>query len=505
MVDQGASFGSDRDSSQEGESEGIDLDQVRDLLGFVVHAARRRPKLTVLTFVTIAVLGLTVSATMPRAYRAEVKLLGQRSSALRMLSSSNPNMDAVDNPTKNAATMILRRDNLEALVKEANLVERFAQTRPAALRLKDRVMAGIFGPPSPKDLQLGMVFTLEHKLEVETSEETTVSISVEWSDPRTAYDLVTLVQKNFLEARYDSDVAVINESIAVLEEHAKNELAKVDSELEDYQKIVATTAAKSSPAAMPRAGGAYLGPRMAGGGATAVGPDPEVAKALEEKRIQIRTLEEEQRHAQESLRQQLLQAQTTLTPMHPAVIALQTQLEAASQPSPALVQARSDERQLMAQIVPPRLAPAPVPLPAVPHASGGAVPEADAGSVDQLPVLPPSAIDRDGRLQLAQSKLGAAIRSYQDVLARIDSARVELEITQTAYKHRYTVVSPAELPAKPKKATAQLVGIGSLVGGALLAILLAAALDFAGGSILESWQVRRRLRLEVLGEFDRTS
>jgi uncharacterized protein involved in exopolysaccharide biosynthesis len=105
-------------------------------------------------------------------------------------------------------------------------------------------------------------------------------------------------------------------------------------------------------------------------------------------------------------------------------------------------------------------------------------------------------------VQLASSKLAAAIRNYQEATARIDAARVELEITRTGYKHRYTVVSPAELPKKPKKATAQVIGIGSVVGAALLAIVLATLADMMTGTILEAWQVRRRLKIEVLGEFD---
>jgi uncharacterized protein involved in exopolysaccharide biosynthesis len=108
-------------------------------------------------------------------------------------------------------------------------------------------------------------------------------------------------------------------------------------------------------------------------------------------------------------------------------------------------------------------------------------------------------------LQLADSELTSAIRAYEDAMARIDAAKVELDITRTAYKHKYTVVTPAELPKKPKKATAQIVGIGSVFGAALLAILLAAALDIVGGLIFEPWQVRRRLKLDVLGEFDNPS
>jgi uncharacterized protein involved in exopolysaccharide biosynthesis len=112
------------------------------------------------------------------------------------------------------------------------------------------------------------------------------------------------------------------------------------------------------------------------------------------------------------------------------------------------------------------------------------------------------AAQADGPLQLAGSKLELAMRAYQDALSRIDSAKVELDFTRAVYKHRYTVVAPAEMPGKPKKATARFVAAGSVLGGALLAVLLAAALDLVAGFILESWQVRRRLKLEVLGEFD---
>jgi hypothetical protein len=37
-------------------------------------------------------------------------------------------------------------------------------------------------------------------------------------------------------------------------------------------------------------------------------------------------------------------------------------------------------------------------------------------------------------------------------VTRIDGANMELEIARTAFKYRYTVVTPAEVPHKPKKA-----------------------------------------------------
>jgi hypothetical protein len=380
-------------------------------------------------------------------------------------------------------------------------------------------MATMFGPPSAEDLEKGMIYTLEKNLDV-TVDEATVKMTVEWANAQIAYDLATLVEKNFLEARYDSDVAVINDSIAVLEDHSKSELAQVDAALAEYQKLLADMTAAERAATKVLIAGAPLTPpppstvryvaRPGPSGAASAGPatvDLDLAQRLEEKRVQIRAIEEAQRGALANVRRQLMEAQLTLTPLHPTVVALQQQFDAMSQPSGELAQARAEERALMAQIAPPRPAPAAV-ASAVPVVVRSALQPADSASASALPPAPPSTalpaigIERDGIVQLASSKLAAAIRNYQDATARIDAARVEMEITRTGYKHRYTVVTPAELPKKPKKATAQLIGIGSVIGAALLAILVATLADLLTGTILEAWQVRRRLKIEVLGEFD---
>jgi uncharacterized protein involved in exopolysaccharide biosynthesis len=283
-----------------------------------------------------------------------------------------------------------------------------------------------------------------------------------------------------------------------------------------YQKMVAERAAAVSAAqaaakataSRPQALVA-IAPRVAGSGAAAAVfiPDPEVTKALEEKRMQIRALEEARQHTIATLRQELVQAQLTLTPLHPSVVALQQQLDAVSQTPPELAQLRAEERSLMAQLVPLRVAPiassAPTPGFATRPFTPFGAPAADAGAGAELDSVAMFNPDRDGPLRLEETKLGAAIREYEDAMGRIDSARVELEITRAAYKYKYTVVTPAELPKSPKKATARTVAMGSVIGGILLALLLAAGIDLAKGSILESWQVRRRLKLQVLGELDR--
>ena len=141
----------------------------------------------------------------------------------------------------------------------------------------------------------------------------------------------------------------------------------------------------------------------------------------------------------------------------------------------------------------------------LPFGRRSAIPSDD-GGVDSTAWLPipgsPTEKERDGPLELAESKLGLGIRAYEDALGRIDSATIELDVLRTVYKHRYTVVSPAELPKGPKKATAKLIAGGAILVAALLGVLLATLADLATGLVLETWQVRRRLKLDVIGELD---
>ena len=116
-----------------------------------------------------------------------------------------------------------------------------------------------------------------------------MDITVDWANPQIAYDLVTRVEKNFLELRYDSDVAAINDSVNVLDEHAKHELAIVDTDLAEFQAIVAVRTASTTgvnagtPAAVPVRAGA---PRSQVALSTPLAVDSDLAKALEEKRLQ---------------------------------------------------------------------------------------------------------------------------------------------------------------------------------------------------------------------------
>lgn len=491
------------------DEEGIDIEALKEKLGFVLRAGRRRPKLTAFVFLVVAGLGITVAVTMPRWYRVEVKLAAQQDAVTQELSNPQPGVgqNHSDNPSRDVANVILRRDNLIALVRQADLVDRWYAGRSPALRLKDRILAIGSDPPTRKDQETMLAETLEKRLNV-WADESSVTIDVEWNDPQLTYELATLVQKNFVDARYDTDMAMIEDAISLLEEHAKSEAQQVDQALAAYQALEASTqaATASAPATAPspspppvyvRRAPAAAAPATAPSAAPA--PDPDVVAALEEKRHAIRQMEDERQRELDGLKQQLTQAQLTLTPLHPTVIALKQKIDAMSTPPPELVQLKAEERALMAQI-------APASSPATPAAT---TPAATNRIVLRSAPAAPLAASRtalppreDPALAPARSKLEAAIHAYQEVMGRLDSARLELDITKTAFRHRYGVITPAEVPRRPKKPIAQLVAIGSVLGAALLALLFAAFADWRAGRVLETWQVRRRLKIDVLGELE---
>jgi uncharacterized protein involved in exopolysaccharide biosynthesis len=95
------------------------------------------------------------------------------------------------------------------------------------------------------------------------------------------------------------------------------------------------------------------------------------------------------------------------------------------------------------------------------------------------------------------------MEKYDTLLDRINSARIELDTARAAFKYRYSIVHPPQLPKKPAKPKVPLVLAAGVIAGMVLAVLSAALADLRSGRILESWQVQRSLGLEVLGQVPR--
>jgi hypothetical protein len=105
--------------------------------------------------------------------------------------------------------------------------------------------------------------------------------------------------------------------------------------------------------------------------------------------------------------------------------------------------------------------------------------------------------------EYSQSRLRIATNKYEELLDRIDAARIELDTARAAFKYRYSVIDPAQVPKKALKPNPVVLILGGVMGGLMLALFCAIAADLRGRRLLERWQVERTLGLPVLGELGR--
>ncbi len=103
----------------------------------------------------------------------------------------------------------------------------------------------------------------------------------------------------------------------------------------------------------------------------------------------------------------------------------------------------------------------------------------------------------DPAVSVARAHLGMATARYQDILMRIDAARIELDTARAAFKYRYTVVGPAQTPRNPIAPNVPVIVLAGLVASIFFAFFSCTALDLWRRRVEESWQIER-LKIPVL-------
>ncbi|HTO99006.1 MAG TPA: hypothetical protein VMK66_18275 [Myxococcales bacterium] len=468
----------------------FDYQALRNYFGFVVGAAVRRKFLALGVFASI--MGLTVGAlkVLPRTYHVESKLLAQRNQTIAALSNPGRSLGWDDVPLRAATETVLRHDNLVSLVQQTDLVRRWPLTRAPLPRLKDRIMLALRGPIAPEDQQAALVGSLGVQLKV-TLGDGTVTISVDWPDAETAFELVESAQQNFLEARHVAEVSTVSEAISLLEAHALRLRATIDASVEQISKANEGKAPKAA-APVVRKLRPPREPTM----------DPEVAQLqvmLEGKRRAIKDLEEFHAKRLAELQARLADQKRVYSDLHPAVIEVQERIDVLQKQGPAqLVTLKQEERDLEAEIL----------------QRHGSIDRGDSNAPKvSLGPLPSHILrlERDARemesddpaVEHAKSELQFAMSKYGALLDRIDSARMELDTSRAAFKHRYTVIAPAEKPRFPIKPDRTRILFAALVGGLVMALFATTAADIRSGRILERWQVERQVGLEILADVRR--
>lgn len=424
-----------------------------DWTRFAIVAVRRRKLLAALSFLAcLGAFGAYYQQKTP-TYRVETRVLTLDRLALPSAARSVYE----EAPGRSAYDLIHRRDNLIALLRRTGVLpDSGADVRGGA----EAVAAG-----DGVDEELNVLLTrLDEQLDV-TADHGTITITVEWPDARQAFALSKAALDNFLEARHLQEVASIDEVISVLQGHAAKLREDLEQALAESQRR-----AESRPRPVaPR-------PRQASGELV------RLQSLLAAKQRALQDVEEFRRRRMADLQAQLDQARNSLSDAHPTVIGLRKEIEVASQDSPQVQALRQEEAEIRARY-------------SERQTREGLGPDGLAPTVSTQ-VITTDSREEDPRVRQAQAQ-------YDQMAARLNAARVELDAARAAFKYRYSVVWPPQLPQEPVSPNARKIfGVG-LLASLIVALVIAVAPDVLAGRIVHRIQVERSLGLPVLGEVNR--
>lgn len=455
----------------------------------VAEAARSAKRRKGLSFVVVMICGaLTVLGAIfaPRNYEVEARVLVQRTQAITGAQQQMLTAEEMRNTAKEYEEQVMAHDNIIAIVRQKNLVQRWDDMRQPHRRLIDKINRKLGkAPPTDDEKYDALVTNVKSRLKVWV-DATTVTVKLEWSEPEAARDIVDAAVKNFLEARFQSEVGVIPERVKILEagvQQAHKDLEVAAAELVRQQKL-----------ANPKERVNIVIPNLPQGVTdrrAEEAADPALKARLDAVRQQIAVLQEAKLRREAELNQELIQKRQTLAEQHPEMIALKQTLEATRADSPQLAKLRAEERELMNEISAKQRAaandPKPAPRVVVPTPAPAAVEAPVAGATKSM--------------QDAQVQFDAVTRKYSELVTQLDGARSGLQLEEAAFKNRYKVVHPAELPAGPKRPVG-LIAIAIGVLSTIAAVLAVAALaDRFSGIFFEPRDVRDRLGLPVFATF----
>jgi hypothetical protein len=115
----------------------------------------------------------------------------------------------------------------------------------------------------------------------------------------------------------------------------------------------------------------------------------------------------------------------------------------------------------------------------------------------------------DAATLAAKAKIQDAITRYSDLRASLRSAQVELDVAQAAFKYKYSVITPAEVPEKPKVPSPGLIAVLGLLAALLMAFATPAVVDLASAWVARVWRKSKldtplRDRVPPTHHFERT-
>ncbi len=195
------------------------------------------------------------------------------------------------------------------------------------------------------------------------------------------------------------------------------------------------------------------------------------------------------------LQAQLAEQKVIYSANHPVVIDIQQRIEALQKESPQIEALKRDEQALIEEYKARGGKDPDAPTEGSARPAAARSYDADEALRDVLPDL-----RDDPAVQVARDQLRMAISRYQDILMRLDAARVELDTARAAFTYRYSVVSPAQTPRHPISPNVALIILAGLLGGLFFAFFTGTLFDLWKGRLVEPWQVERQLKVPLLAQ-----
>jgi uncharacterized protein involved in exopolysaccharide biosynthesis len=473
---------------QEAESRGLPIEAIKSFFVFAKRAVRDHWFFT--SFMIVAGISLTVAAAryLPRTFTCRTVLMGDGSEVLERTNWS---------PFAGAEGLILRHQNLEAIIRDRGLIRKYTERRPPVLKLKDQMKAYFLGEPDAETMKEILIGTLEQRLSVNIN-GTQLAVTADWTDAPTAAELAEAARESFLKTRHSAEISAFQDKMAILDGHATNlrqEIESLAKQVEDIreQKAAAQKAARgalpSAATGTPRTARRFRATESA---SSAVPPELLEKLATMKKKLADIDGDRERRLREEDAK--LADLKLRLGPSHPQVVTQEQRIAMLAQIPSEVRLLRSEVSSLESEIKQREI----LAKPGGVTASAGPAP-ATGSAAEQLPAEIMGLLDDDEIDPALSVQLSGAISKYAALRADLRSSRIELDTAQAAFNYRYKVIVPAEVPNKPSKPKLTLVVIGGVLASLFLALLLPILLELRHGRMTGRWQVHL-VSLPVLGE-----
>jgi uncharacterized protein involved in exopolysaccharide biosynthesis len=217
------------------------------------RSATRRKGLSSLMMLICGAVTVLGALFAPRSYEVEARVLVQQTTAIGE-PQGFVSAEEMHNRAREYEEQVMARDNIVALVKQTNLVDRWDAMRQPHRRLLDRLDHTLDKPaPSSEAKHDALVANIAQHLKVSV-DATTVSVHLEWPEPESAREIVDAAVKNFLAARYQSEVGMIPARLArqkafVAQAHKELEAAAADLVRLQKPKVVPDVGVSASASA----------------------------------------------------------------------------------------------------------------------------------------------------------------------------------------------------------------------------------------------------------------